>query len=73
MSDIKRRIQKVLKELCLNSFATMDSLDRVEVAMGIEEEFGIELPDLEDDRLTSMQYAVSLVEKYKKLQEPSVD
>ena len=39
----------------------LDSLDAVEVVMAIEEEFGIEIPDSEADKIWSVAEAVSYV------------
>ena len=39
----------------------LDSLDIVEVVMAIEEEFGIEIPDQEADRIQSIDHATSYV------------
>lgn len=40
-----------------------DSLDAVELVMAIEEEFGIEVPDDEAEKLTSMGEILSYVDK----------
>ncbi|NNC89118.1 MAG: acyl carrier protein [Akkermansiaceae bacterium] len=40
-----------------------DSLDAVELVMAIEEEFGIEVPDEEAEKLTSVGDIVDYVEK----------
>jgi NADH dehydrogenase (ubiquinone) 1 alpha/beta subcomplex 1 len=39
----------------------LDSLDAVEVVMAIEEEFGIEIPDSEADKIFSVEDAVKYV------------
>jgi NADH dehydrogenase (ubiquinone) 1 alpha/beta subcomplex 1 len=39
----------------------LDSLDAVEVVMAVEEEFGIEIPDSEADKIWSVAEAVSYV------------
>jgi NADH dehydrogenase (ubiquinone) 1 alpha/beta subcomplex 1 len=39
----------------------LDSLDAVEVVMAIEDEFAIEIPDAEADRIGSVQDAVEYV------------
>ena len=39
----------------------LDSLDAVEVVMAIEEEFGIEIPDSEADKIWSVADAVAYV------------
>ena len=40
-----------------------DSLDAVELVMAVEEEFGIEVPDEEAEKLISVSDIVSYVEK----------
>jgi NADH dehydrogenase (ubiquinone) 1 alpha/beta subcomplex 1 len=37
----------------------LDSLDAVELVMALEEEFGIEIPDAEADKLSSTAEAIS--------------
>lgn len=39
----------------------LDSLDAVEVVMAVEEEFGIEIPDSEADKIWSVAEAVAYV------------
>lgn len=39
----------------------LDSLDAVEVVMAVEEEFGIEIPDSEADKILSIADAVAYV------------
>ncbi|KAK1681400.1 hypothetical protein QYE76_042248 [Lolium multiflorum] len=39
----------------------LDSLDTVEVVMAIEEEFKLEIPDLEADKIDSMQLAIEYI------------
>jgi NADH dehydrogenase (ubiquinone) 1 alpha/beta subcomplex 1 len=36
----------------------LDSLDVVELVMALEEEFGVEIPDAEADKISSIQDAV---------------
>ncbi len=43
----------------------MDSLDKVEVIMAIEEEFGIEIPDEDAERLTNIATIVEYIENKK--------
>ena len=40
-----------------------DSLDTVELVMAFEEEFDIEIPDEDTEKITNMQEAVSYVQK----------
>jgi NADH dehydrogenase (ubiquinone) 1 alpha/beta subcomplex 1, acyl-carrier protein len=42
----------------------LDSLDAVEVVMAIEEEFGIEIPDSEADKILSVADAVAYVSNH---------
>nr|7AR9_T Chain T, SDAP1 [Polytomella sp. Pringsheim 198.80]7ARD_T Chain T, SDAP1 [Polytomella sp. Pringsheim 198.80] len=39
----------------------LDSLDTVELVMALEEEFGLEIPDNEADKITTMADAISYV------------
>jgi NADH dehydrogenase (ubiquinone) 1 alpha/beta subcomplex 1, acyl-carrier protein len=39
----------------------LDSLDVVEVVMAIEDEFAIEIPDAEADKITSIEQAVEYI------------
>jgi acyl carrier protein len=41
----------------------LDSLDTVEMTLGLEERFGIEIPDTELEGVTTVGDAVSLIEK----------
>ncbi|MDQ3751607.1 MAG: acyl carrier protein [Actinomycetota bacterium] len=41
----------------------LDSLDTVEVTMGLEERFGVEIPDTELEEVATVSDAVGLVEK----------
>jgi acyl carrier protein len=40
-----------------------DSLDTVELVMALEEEFGLEIPDEEAEKITRVKEAVSYIEK----------
>ncbi|OGI04111.1 MAG: acyl carrier protein [Candidatus Melainabacteria bacterium GWF2_37_15] len=42
-----------------------DSLDTVELVMAFEEEFGVEIPDEEAEKIQKVQDAVSFIEKQK--------
>ncbi len=39
----------------------LDSLDTVEIVMAFEEEFGIEIPDAEADKITSCAQAIEYI------------
>jgi acyl carrier protein len=40
-----------------------DSLDTVELVMALEEEFGIEIPDEDAEKITAVNLAVDYIEK----------
>ncbi|HEX9843025.1 MAG TPA: acyl carrier protein [bacterium] len=40
-----------------------DSLDQVELVMAFEEEFGIEIPDDEAEKITTVQSAIDYIEE----------
>ena len=42
-----------------------DSLDTVELIMQLEEEFGIEIPDEDAEKITNVQAAVDYIEQNK--------
>jgi acyl carrier protein len=41
-----------------------DSLDTVELVMALEEEFGIEIPDEDAEKITKVKEAVDYIEKH---------
>jgi acyl carrier protein len=43
-----------------------DSLDTVEVVMALEEEFGIEIPDEDAEKITKVGEAIDYIEKKQK-------
>ena len=43
-----------------------DSLDTVELVMRFEEEFGIEIPDEEAEKIQSVGDAITYIEEHKK-------
>jgi acyl carrier protein len=43
-----------------------DSLDRVELIMAFEEEFGIEIPDEEAEKITRVKEAIEYIETHAK-------
>jgi acyl carrier protein len=43
-----------------------DSLDVVELVMGLEEEFDIEIPDEDAEKITTVQEAVSYIDEKSK-------
>ncbi|MBI2957160.1 MAG: acyl carrier protein [Acidobacteria bacterium] len=44
-----------------------DSLDQVELVMALEEAFGIEVPDEEAEKLTTVKDVIEYIEKKKKV------
>ena len=73
MSDIEQRVRKIVSEQLgtdddkiknESSFIDdlgADSLDTVELVMGLEEEFDTEIPDEEAEKITSVQEAIDYV------------
>ncbi|MGD0265191.1 MAG: acyl carrier protein [Candidatus Methylomirabilota bacterium] len=43
-----------------------DSLDTVELVMALEEEFGIEIPDEEAEKIATVQNAIAYIRDHKK-------
>jgi acyl carrier protein len=43
-----------------------DSLDRVELIMALEETFGVEIPDAEAEKISTVQDAVDYIQKNAK-------
>ncbi len=43
-----------------------DSLDTVELVMALEEEFGIEIPDEDAEKIASVQDAITYIREHKK-------
>ena len=43
-----------------------DSLDQVELVMAFEEEFGIEIPDEESEKITRVKDAITYIETHSK-------
>ena len=70
MSDIESRVKKIIAEQLgveesqvTNEKALIDdlgaeSLDPVELVMALEDEFGIEIPDEDAEKITTVQAAV---------------
>ena len=76
MATIEERVKKVIEEqLSVNqdqitkdaSFIDdlgADSLDTVELVMALEEEFGIEIPDDEAEKITKVTEAIGYIEQH---------
>ena len=78
MSDVAERVKKIVVEH-LNvdgekvtdnaSFIEdlgADSLDTVELVMAFEEEFGIEIPDEDAEKITRVKEAIDYIEAHAK-------
>ena len=76
MATVEERVRKVIEEqLSVNQdqitkgASFIDdlgaySLDTVELVMALEEEFGIEIPDEEAEKITKVGEAVDYIEKH---------
>lgn len=78
MSDIEQRVKKIVAEQLGANEADVknessfvddlgaDSLDTVELVMALEEEFGIEVPDDQAEKLQSVGDVMKYVEESQK-------
>ena len=73
MSDIEVKVKKIISEQLgvpeadvkpAASFVNdlgADSLDTVELVMALEEEFGVEIPDEDAEKITTVQNAIDYI------------
>ena len=78
MSDIAERVKKIViehlgvEEAKVTENASFiddlgaDSLDTVELVMAFEEEFGIEIPDEDAEKITRVKEAVEYIDSHGK-------
>nr|YP_009313327.1 Acyl carrier protein [Dichotomaria marginata]SCW21581.1 Acyl carrier protein [Dichotomaria marginata] len=59
---------QVTKEANFANDLGADSLDTVELVMAIEEEFSIEIPDEDAEKITTLSQAIDFIEKAVKEQ-----
>ncbi|MBU3575179.1 acyl carrier protein [Polynucleobacter sp. UK-Mo-2m-Kol15] len=74
MDNIEQRVKKIVAEQLGVSEADIknessfvndlgaDSLDTVELVMALEDEFGIEIPDEEAEKITTVQLAIDFAQ-----------
>jgi acyl carrier protein len=78
MSDIENRVKKIVAEqlgVALSDITNSasfvedlgaDSLDTVELVMALEDEFEMEIPDEEAEKITTVQQAVDYASSHAK-------
>ena len=78
MSDVAERVKKIVVEHLgvdadkVKAEASFiddlgaDSLDTVELVMAFEEEFGIEIPDEDAEKITRVKEAIEYIESHSK-------
>ncbi|MCS7240579.1 MAG: acyl carrier protein [Candidatus Bipolaricaulota bacterium] len=75
MSDVANRVKEIIAEQLMVDLEEIteestfvddlgaDSLDRVELIMEFEEEFGIEIPDEDAEKITTVGEAIAYIER----------
>ena len=78
MENVEQRVKKIVAEQLGANEADIknessfvddlgaDSLDTVELVMAFEEEFGIEIPDEDAEKITRVKEAVEYIESHAK-------
>ena len=78
MENVEQRVKKIVAEQLGANEAEIknessfvedlgaDSLDTVELVMAFEEEFGIEIPDEDAEKITRVKEAVEYIESHAK-------
>lgn len=78
MSEVKNKVITIIAEQLAKSEDTIketsrfiddlgaDSLDTVEIIMAMEEAFGLEIPDTEQDKIKTVGDAINYIQKNKK-------
>ncbi len=78
MSDIESRVKKIVaeqlgvpesdvsNEKALVADLGAESLETVDLVMALEDEFGIEIPDEEAEKITTVQLAIDYALKHQK-------
>jgi acyl carrier protein len=57
-------LDKVVSEASFINDLGADSLDTVELVMAFEEKFGLEIPDEDAEKITTVQDAVSYIQEH---------